>query len=156
MIGRGWLADACGHLNDREARYVLVGGFAVQLWGAARVTKDIDILIEPTTENAERVLAALSEGGGWLARDLLAEEVARKPVTVVGDLPRVDIMTVAWQVHYAEAIVAARIFEVEGVRIPTASIEHLIASKRTGRAQDAADIEVLEEIRRLRGDAPGG
>ena len=55
----------------------------------------------------------------------------------------------------AEAIVAARIFEVEGVRIPTASIEHLIASKRTGRAQDAADIEVLEEIRRLRGGAPG-
>jgi hypothetical protein len=156
VIGRGWLADTCGRLNDREARYVLVGGFALQLWGAARVTKDIDILIEPTTENAERVLAALSEGGGWLARDLLAEEVARKPVTVVGDLPRVDIMTVAWQVHYAEAIGAARIFEVEGVKIPTASIEHLIASKRTGRLQDAADIEVLEEVRRLRGGAPGG
>ncbi len=149
-MGRGWLADACGRLNHHEARYVLVGGFAVQLWGAARVTKDIDILIEPTAENAERVLAALAEGGGWLARGLLAEEVARKPVTVVGDLPRVDIMTVAWQLRYAEAIGAAQVFEVEGVRIPTASIEHLIKSKRTGRLQDAADIELLEEIRRLR------
>ncbi len=76
------------------------------------------------------------------------------PVTVVGDIPRVDIMTVAWQVHYAEAIAAAHTFEVEGVRIPTASIEHLIASKRTGRLQDAADIELLEEIRRLRGGEP--
>jgi hypothetical protein len=153
VIERGWLADACGRLNDHGAHYVLVGGFALQLWGAARVTKDIDILIEPTTENAERVLGALFEGGDWLAHDLLAEEVARKPVTVVGDLPRVDIMTVAWQVRYAEAIGAAQVFEVEGVSIPTASIEHLIRSKRTGRLQDAADIEVLEEIRRLRAGA---
>jgi hypothetical protein len=42
------------------------------------------------------------------------------------------------------------VFTVEGVKLAAASIEHLIASKRTGRLQDAADIEVLEEIRRLR------
>jgi len=59
-------------------------------------------------------------------------------------------MTVAWQVHFAEAVGAAHTFEVEGVKIPTASVEHLIASKRTGRPQDVADIEVLEEIRRRR------
>jgi len=151
MNGRGWLAESCAALNEQGARYVLFGGFALQLWGVARATKDIDILIEPTAENATRVLDALADRGGWLARDLLAEEVARKPVTVVGDLPRVDIMTVAWQVHYAEAIAAARVFEVDGVKIPTASIAHLIASKRTGRAQDTADIEVLEEIERRLG-----
>lgn len=156
MIGRGWLAGTCGRLNDHGAHYVLVGGFAVQLWGAARATKDIDILIEPTVDNAARVLGALSEEGGWLARTLTAQEVARAPVTVVGDLPRVDIMTVAWQVRYAEAAAGARVFEVEGVSIPTASIEHLIRSKRTGRLQDAADIELLEEIRRLRGGEPPG
>ena len=148
MIGRGWLAESCAALNEHGARYVLFGGFAVQLWGVARATKDIDILIEPTTENATRVLDALADRGGWLAGDLLPEEVARKPVTVVGDLPRVDILTEAWQVHFAEAITAARVFEVSGVNIPTASIAHLIASKRTGRAQDTADIEVLEEIAR--------
>jgi len=152
VSGRGWLADVCGQLNAQGARYVLVGDFAVQLWGEARATQDIDILIEPTAENAARVLQALSEGGGWLARTLTPEDVVQRPVTVVGDLPRVDIMTVAWQVRYAEAIADARVFEVQGVRIPTASIEHLIASKRTGRPRDAADIEVLEAIRgRLRG-----
>jgi hypothetical protein len=148
VIGRSWLAESCAALNEHGARYVLFGGFAIQLWGVAQGTQDIDILIEPSTENATRVLGAVADRGEWLARDLLAEEVARKPVTVVGDLPRVDIMTVAWQVHYAEAIAAARVFEVNGVRIPTASIAHLIASKRTGRAQDTADIEVLEEIER--------
>ena len=152
VISRGWLAGTCSRLNEHEARYVLVGGFAVQLWGAARATQDIDILIEPTVENAARVLDALSEGEGWLARTLVAQEVAAKPVTVIGDIPRVDVMTIAWQIRYADAIGAARVFDVDGVEIPTASIEHLIASKRTGRLQDAADIEVLEQIRRLRAD----
>ncbi len=56
----------------------------------------------------------------------------------------------ARSVHYEEARPAATTFEVEGVEIPTASLDHLIASKRTGRLQDAADIEVLEQIKRLR------
>src|ERR1041385_2770999 len=112
----------------------------------------IDVLIEATVPNARRVLAALGEVGFGFAKEWLAEEVAAKPVTIIGDSPRVDILTVAWSVHYPEAVRDATVFTVEGVKIPAASIEHLIASKRTGRLQDAADIEVLEEIRRLRGN----
>lgn len=145
------LAEVCALLNEEGARYVLFGATAMQLWGTTRATRDIDILIQPTVENARRVLAALSRLGLGLAREWLAEEVAGKPVTVIGDTPRVDVFTVAWSVHYPVAADEAETFEIEGVEIPTASLEHLIASKRTGRLQDAADIEVLEEIRRLRG-----
>lgn len=144
------LADVCSRLNRHGSRYVLVGAAALQLWGTTRATKDIDILIDRTVENGRRVLAALSEVGFGLAREWLAEEIVVKPVTIIGDSPRVDILTVAWSVHYPEAAADATVFTVEGVEIPTASIDHLIASKRTGRLQDAADIEVLEEIRRLR------
>jgi predicted nucleotidyltransferase len=144
------LADVCSRLNRHGSRYVLVGAAALQLWGTTRATRDIDILIERTVENGRRVLAALSEVGFGLAREWLAEEIVVKPVTIIGDSPRVDILTVAWSVHYPEAAADATVFTVEGVEIPTASIHHLIASKRTGRLQDAADIEVLEEIRRLR------
>jgi predicted nucleotidyltransferase len=147
------LAEVCSALNEQGAAYVLVGAMAVQLWGSTRATRDVDILIEATVPNAERVLRALGRVGFGLAREWLAEEVARKPVTVLGDIPRVDVLTVAWSVQYPEAARDATIFEVESVKIPAASIEHLIASKRTGRLQDAADIEVLEEIRRLRGEA---
>jgi hypothetical protein len=142
------LARVCAALNGHGARYVLFGATALQLWGSARATRDIDILIEPTAENARRVLAALAELGLGLAREWLAEEIAARPVTVVGDTPRVDILTVAWSVRYAEAAAAAAVFDVERVRVPAASIDHLIASKRTGLLQDAADIEVLEEIKR--------
>ena len=147
------LAEVCSALNSEDARYVLVGAMAVQLWGSTRATRDVDILIEATVPNAERVLRALSHLGFGLAREWLAEEVATKPVTVIGDVPRVDVLTVAWSVRYPEAARDATVFEVEGVKIPAASIEHLIASKRTGRLQDAADIETLAEIRRLRGEA---
>ena len=68
------LADVCSQLNRHGSRYVLVGAAALQLWGTTRATKDIDILIERTIENARRVLAALSEVGfglrasGWPTR----------------------------------------------------------------------------------------
>lgn len=145
------LALVCNQLNASKARYVVVGAAALQLWGSTRATRDVDILIEPTVANARRVLRALAALGFGFAGELLAEEVASRPVTMIGDSPNVDILTRAWNVSYAEAVPTAAIFEIEGVKVPTASIEHLIASKRTGRLQDAADIEVLEEIQRLRG-----
>jgi predicted nucleotidyltransferase len=147
---RTHLALVCAHLNEEGARYVLFGATAMQLWGTTRATRDIDILIEATEENACRVLAALARTGAGLAGQELAADVASKPVTVIGDSPRVDLLTVAWCVRYPEAASGAVTFEIEGVSVPTASIEDLIASKQTGRLQDAADTEVLEEIRRRR------
>lgn len=142
------LAEVCARLNHHRAHYVLVGARALQLWGTTRATKDIDILIEKTVANARRVLAALTDVGFRLAGEWAAEEVATKAATIVGDSPRVDILTVAWALHYPEARKDAKVFTVEGVKIPTASIDHLIKSQRTGRPQDVADILVLEEIQR--------
>lgn len=144
------LAEVCHRLNVAGARYVLVGARALQLWGSARATRDIDILIEPSEENAARVLAALAPVGFGVAGAWTAREVASKFVTIIGDTPRVDILTLAWSVRYRDAVRRAEQFELEGVEIPTASLDDLIASKRTGRPQDLADIVVLEEIKRLR------
>ncbi len=144
------LARVCSRLNAERASYVLMGATAMQLWGTTRATRDIDILIEPTVDNARRVLRALASLGFGLAGEHLAEQVATRPVTMIGDTPNVDILTRAWNVTWERAWARATTFEVEGVSVPTASIEDLIESKRTGRLQDAADIEVLEEIKRLR------
>lgn len=149
---RTHLAAVCARLNEERAKHVVFGATAMQLWGTTRATRDIDILIDDSTGNARRVLAALARTGAGLAGEWLAEEVAAKPVTVIGDSPRVDVLTVAWSVRYPEAASAAVTFEIEGVPVPTACIDHLIESKRTERLQDAADIEVLEEIRRIRGN----
>lgn len=148
MSGGAKLVSICGALNTAGARYVVVGAQAMILWGTTRATLGVDLLIEATAANAKRVLAGLTKLGFVLTRDLDPAEVARRPVTVVGDLYRVDLFTVAWAVRYPEAAADATTFVVDKVKIPTASVAHLIASKRTGRLQDAADIEVLEEIQR--------
>lgn len=148
MVARGKVATVCGALNEAGARYVLAGAQAGILWGHVRATRDIDLLIEPTEENAQLVLDALGSLGFILTRDLDAKEVASSHVTVIGDLWHVDLFTRAWNVRFKDAAREARTFEVQGVPIPTLSIGHLIESKRTGRLQDAADIEVLEEIRK--------
>jgi predicted nucleotidyltransferase len=145
------LARVCSRLNAERARYLIMGATAMQLWGTTRATRDIDILIEPSVANARRVLRALAGLGLGLARELSPEEVATRPVTVIGDMPNVDILTRAWNVTFRQAHPRSTTFHIEGVAVPAGSIEDLIESKRTGRLQDAADIEVLEEIaRRLR------
>lgn len=73
-----------------------------------------------------------------------------KPVTIIGDDPRVDLLTVAWSVRYDEAAPRAPTFELEGVEVSAASLDDLIRSKQTGRLQDEADVQVLNRIRELR------
>lgn len=140
----------CAELNRAGARYLVIGGIACILYGHIRATTDLDILIEATAENAGRVLAALARVDYGFAREWLPEELAAKPVTAIGDDPAVDVFTIAWTLRYAEAVVRSITAEVDGVAIPLLGLDDLIATKRTGRRQDAADVEVLEAIRTLR------
>lgn len=144
-------AQVCEALNDAGARYLVIGGIACILHGHVRATTDLDILIEKTPENAAAVLAALGAVGYGFAQEWRPAEILARPITVIGDDPAVDIFTVAVGVRYAAAAERSLVVEVDGVPIPVLHIDDLIASKRTGRLQDAADIEVLEEIRRLAG-----
>jgi predicted nucleotidyltransferase len=152
VASRSKVATVCAALNEAGAQFVLAGAQAGILRGHVRATRDIDLLIEPTEANAQRVLDALSSIGFILVRDLDAREVATSHVTVIGDLWNVDLFTRAWNVRYEEAAADATVVVVDGVPIPTMSIRHLIESKRTGRLQDAADIEELERILELRGE----
>ncbi|MDP3940564.1 MAG: hypothetical protein Q8R92_20825 [Deltaproteobacteria bacterium] len=144
------ITPVCAALNRGKAKYLVIGGVACILHGYARATEDIDILIERTEANAARVLKALTTLGYGFAREWTAAEVLKRPITVIGDDPRVDVFTVAWKVKYEQAAPNAGTVDVDGVKIPLIGIDDLIETKRTGRLQDAADIEALEEVRRLR------
>ena len=47
------LLSLCQALNREQARYVLIGGFAVILHGFVRGTKDIDLLVDPEKSNVQ-------------------------------------------------------------------------------------------------------
>jgi hypothetical protein len=144
------VARVCALLNAEEARYIVVGATAMQLWGTSRSTRDIDILIEPSIGNAERVLRALCSLPFGVAKDIKPADLISRPVTMIGDTPNVDVLTRAWNLQWSEAEQGLAVFDIEGVPVPTVSIANLITSKRTGRPQDVADIQVLEELRRMR------
>ena len=149
------VARVCALLNAADAHYLVVGGSAAQLWGSSRTTRDVDILIEPTADNAARVLSALSSLPFGVASELTPEELLGRGVTMIGDTPNVDVLTRAWNVSWAQAARQVAVFELDGIPVPTISLALLIESKRTGRTQDLADIEVLEAIRAKRGEGEG-
>lgn len=141
-------------LNGEGVHYAVVGGYAAALHGHVRATKDIDILVEPTEDNVARALRALGHLPMGIAREHTAQEVVAKPLTVIGDDPRVDLITVAWSVHYADAQPGIEFLDVDGVQVPVVDIDTLIRSKRTNRPQDTADIEELERIKALNPEPP--
>ncbi len=137
----------CRLLNRHRARYLLAGGVAANLHGSVRATRDVDILIPRHAANTRRLLTALGELPFGVAAELDPEVVANRPITIVGDDPRVDILTVAWSVSFDAAWPRRVVRRIQGVRVPYLSLEDLIASKRTGRAADRADLEVLRHLR---------
>ena len=106
--------------------------------------------------NARRVLEALQGLTYGIARELDPADVIAKPITIIGDDPRVDLLTLAWSVRYADAAPTMLRVRIEDVEIPVADIDTLIRSKQTGRLQDRADAETLEDLKRLRGGSSGG
>lgn len=150
-VTKSRLATVCALLNAAVVKYVVVGGWAVALHGVVRATSDIDILIEPTMDNAERALKAL-EGLAWgVSRERNPSEVVANPITIIGDDPRVDLLTLAWSVRYADAAPKAETVQIDGVEIPFADLDTLIRTKQTDRFQDKADVESLEQVKQIKG-----
>jgi hypothetical protein len=124
-------------------RYLIAGGVAANLHGSVRATKGVDVLVPRDRKNMARLLEALSELPYGLAKELDADDLVGKPFTIIGDDPRVDILTVASSVTLAIAWPRRVVRRIQGVRVPYLGKSDLIRSKQTGRAQDAADIERL-------------
>lgn len=113
-----------------------------------RATLDVDVLVLRDLANTRRLLSALAALPYRIAAELDPAAVTRKPFTIVGDDPRVDILTVAGSMTFDRAWPNRVVRRIDGVRVPYLGLDDLLALKRTGRASDEADIEVLKRMRR--------
>ncbi len=146
------LARIARALNDAGARYILIGGFAVIALGGARTTKDIDLLIDPSSENVARVKAALRVLEDHAADDVANDDIARYTVVRIADEIVVDLMGAACGVDYATAAKDAQTITIGGVSVPIASLTTLIRTKQTIRPSDAADRLYLEALLQVERD----
>jgi hypothetical protein len=124
----------------------VVGAHALAVYGHVRATKDLDVWIRPDSENADKVIAALTSFGAALT-DLLPEDLTR-PDTVfqIGIEPlRIDLLTSIDGVDFAEAWIDRFESKFAGVPVNVISRGHLIKNKlSTNRLQDRADVEQLQ------------
>ncbi len=148
------LARVCHLLNRAGAEYVVVGAQACILHGMVRTTEDVDILIKEAEENYRRVIEGLSGLADRAAAELTPADLRDNVVVKVADEVEVDVSRRAWSVTYEDAMESVLRTTIEGVVVPYASIRTLIASKRTYRDRDRADLACLIDLDRRRGDSP--
>ncbi len=141
--------DLLEALLAEEARFLIVGGYAVGIHGHPRATKDLDVWVEPGEENAPRVIAALRRFGAPLHG--LTEEDLRTPgVGLQLGVPpgRIDILTRISGVDFEQAWphrIEASFFGRVGC--PVIGRRELLQNKRaSARTQDLADVEALEKL----------
>jgi hypothetical protein len=133
-------------LNENKVRYLVVGGYAVAIHGHPRYTKDLDIWIELSSENAENILQALKKFGFGELGLKPADFLERDQIIQLGYPPnRIDILTTLKNLKFDDCDKARVEVEIQGLKIRFIDIENLKQNKRaTGRPQDLADAENLE------------
>jgi predicted nucleotidyltransferase len=132
-------------LNDNQVRYLVIGGYAVALHGYPRYTKDIDIWIEMSSENANRMLQAL-EQFGFASLDLQPQDfMTPDQVIQLGYPPsRIDLLTTPDGVNFVECYATKLEVDIGDVLVNFIDLDNLRVNKKaSGRLQDLADLENL-------------
>jgi Nucleotidyl transferase of unknown function (DUF2204) len=139
------LVDVYASFQKRGVKYMVIGGIAAVLHGVPRATFDLDILIEPSVENAQALLDALVDAGFATATLITASEVASHEVTIFKDRVRIDVQTSTPGIEFGSAWQNRIVMTYQGQEFYIVSKEDLIASKRAaGREKDLEDVRLLE------------
>lgn len=111
------LVSLCDQLNREGAHYVVIGGFAIIQAGFVRATQDIDLLIEASAANQQRVRTALMTLPDQAVRDMRERDLDDYVVVRVVDEIVVDLLKSACGIDYAEASRMVDVVTLEGVPI---------------------------------------
>ena len=132
-----------------KVEFAIVGGYAVGFHARPRATKDLDLLVLGVPENLARLAAALAAFGAPPNVVAAATTAGVDDVIYFGVAPlRVDIMTHADGIDTRAALERAVYADLGTVAVPILGLADLIANKRaSGRKQDLADLEILEQPR---------
>jgi hypothetical protein len=134
-------------LNSNKVKYLVLGGYAIAFHGHPRYTKDLDIWLELSEDNAENVMKALDDFG-FGSLDLAKEDFLHKGMVVQLGYPpnRIDLINSPDGVEFSECFSSKVVIEIDGLKISIIDLENLKKNKKaSGRLQDLADLEKLEE-----------
>jgi hypothetical protein len=134
-------------LNDNQVKYLVIGGYAVAVHGHPRYTKDIDIWIEISEENAQKLVTALTQFG-FESLGLTSDDFQTpNQIIQLGYPPnRIDLITnpdgIDFQTCYDSKIEVI----LNDVPVKFINLDNLKKNKlASGRLQDLADLEKLQD-----------
>ena len=128
-----------------DVRFLIVGAYALAHHGRPRATGDLDIWIEPSTANADRVIQALTTFGAPLT-DISAADFATAGIVFQIGVPpgRIDVLTDLTGLTFADAWQSREPGAFGALQVDYIGRDAFIRNKRaTGRAKDLGDIEGL-------------
>jgi Nucleotidyl transferase AbiEii toxin, Type IV TA system len=137
------------YLNEAEAKYALIGGYAIAAHGYNRFSEDLDILVDPSPENTERWIEALAKLPDAAAAELrgqrdLFREIGNYAIRI-NDEFTIDVMPAAcghdWQ-ELAQYIVET---VIDDVPVKLLSLRGLLLTKQGMRDRDRADAALLRK-----------
>jgi len=142
--------DLFSALSAEGAEFIVVGAHAVMYFTEPRYTKDLDVWVRPTAENAERVHRAFVAFGAPMA-SLTVEDLSKLGTSFqIGVAPnRIDVLTsiegVAFDTAWGRRVASS----YGDVPISLLSLDDLLVNKKAvGRPQDLLDVEKLERVQR--------
>jgi hypothetical protein len=138
-------------LCEADARFLVVGGYAVGVHGYPRATKDLDVWVEASESNAAKVIAALQAFGaplmGLSESDLQTPGVGLR----IGVEPgRVDLLTKVTGVEFATAWTNRVEVAFGDVRAHVIGLAELLANKRAAARPHIADVDALDRLARAK------
>jgi len=140
------LVTLCRNLNEQQAKYVIIGGFAVIRYGYIRATGDIDLLVENSPGNIQRIKQALSYIPDGEADKIAGNDLDLYRVVRVSGEISVDLLAKACEVTYSEAQHNIQYDKIQGVMIPFLRPALLIKTKLGYRPKDIQDRNFLQKL----------
>ena len=135
------LITVCRKLNEKGVKYILIGGMVMNHYGFTRATQDIDLLVDPSDANTEKIKQALSFLQDNAVKEVAAGDVEKYTVVRVADEITIDLMKKACDVTYKDA--GVKYYQTKGVIIPIADIPTMIKTKQGVRPKDKEDLKYL-------------
>lgn len=144
------------YFDEAGVDYAIIGGYALAVHGLTRFTQDVDVLVNPSAENARRWIVALSRLPDGAARELAgdADIFGQQRYAVrVNDEITVDVLASAAGHGWDELKQHIVERNIDGVRVRVLDLPGLLKTKDVPRPKDQADAELIRRaIELLRED----
>lgn len=135
-------------LLDHDVNFLVIGAWALPAYGIERMTKDIDIFIEPTEENAKKTIIALQKIGYTAVEDQHVQLFLTKKILLREYILQTDIHPFVKGSDFSKAWKTKQQTNIKGLTVYIPSIDELISMKKAAnRPKDAEDIVNLEKFK---------